>query len=127
MEDQVSFAVFAAGFVAAHLASGRVKGLAVLGAEPEGATLGVAGLTAQGFGELEVQGWSGLFVGRGVPASVVDEYESLIRAYVHSPDGRAAMRRNWQNVDYVGGARAEALVARDSERYRAIFRRLRIV
>ncbi len=74
-QGRVSLGIFGWQNVSTLVESGRVKVLSVLSDTPLGAQPSLPTVQSQGFGNFEIEGWSGLFVAKGATDAVVAEQE----------------------------------------------------
>jgi tripartite-type tricarboxylate transporter receptor subunit TctC len=91
IEGRVESAFLSVFFVRQHLASGKVKLLAVTGSTrsplvPNAPTMAEAGV--QGLG---LQGWFGLFAPSGTPGALVDRISGDVREVLSRPDVKAKL------------------------------------
>lgn len=82
---QVNLAVIAAGAAVPHLRAGRLKGLAVSGAQRSGALPNVPTMAESGYPQLESGAWVGLVVPAGTPAPVIARLNAEVLKAIKDP------------------------------------------
>lgn len=91
MEGRVESAFLSVFLVKQHLASGRVKMLAVTGANRSPLVPNVPTMTEAGVKGLDFQGWFGLFGAAGVPTAIHDKVSADVREVLAQPDVKAKL------------------------------------
>ncbi len=81
----VNLAVIAAGAAVPHLRAGRLKGLAVSGAQRSGAMPSVPTMVESGYPQLESGAWVGLVVPTGTPAPIIARLNAEILKAIRDP------------------------------------------
>jgi tripartite-type tricarboxylate transporter receptor subunit TctC len=82
---QVNLAVIAAGAAVPHLRAGRLKGLAVSGAQRSGAMPNVPTMAESGYPQLQSGAWVGLVVPAGTPAPVIARLNAEVLKAIKDP------------------------------------------
>jgi tripartite-type tricarboxylate transporter receptor subunit TctC len=82
---QVNLAVIAAGAAVPHLRAGRLKGLAVSGAQRSGAMPNVPTMAEAGYPQLQSGAWVGLLVPAGTPAPVIARLNAEVLKAIKDP------------------------------------------
>jgi tripartite-type tricarboxylate transporter receptor subunit TctC len=82
---QVNLAVIAAGAAVPHLRAGRLKGLAVSGAQRSGAMPNVPTMAEAGYPQLQSGAWVGLLVPAGTPAPVIVRLNAEVLKAIKDP------------------------------------------
>lgn len=107
--------------------SGKVRGLAVIGAERAPAEPDLPSMAELGIADLSVPGWWGLFARAGVPDAVVEELAAQVRRITTNPDVQ-------ERIAGLGGqAHAEmpkeftATIAKDSARWQKVVKERNLV
>lgn len=106
-----------------HLASGRVRLIAVTGTKRSPLTPDVPTLAESGFPGFETLTWAGLFVANKTPASIVSRLETETRKILALPDVIA----KWHDLGYEPGGKPQAQFAAqmrsESERWGGIIKK----
>jgi tripartite-type tricarboxylate transporter receptor subunit TctC len=113
----VKASVVAIQTAAPHVHSGRLRMLAVMGAERSPAFPGVPTLKESGFPDMVVDTWYGMFAPAGTPAEVVAKLNADLNALLVLPEVREQFAK--QGLSAVGGppARLGDLVKRELPRW----------
>lgn len=82
---QINLAVIAAGAAVPHLRAGRLKGLAVSGAQRSRAMPNVPTMAESGYPQLESGAWVGLLVPAGTPAPVIARLNAEFMRAIKEP------------------------------------------
>jgi tripartite-type tricarboxylate transporter receptor subunit TctC len=82
---QVNLAVIAAGAAVPHLRAGRLKGLAVSGAQRSGAMPNIPTMAESGYPQLQSGAWVGLVVPAGTPAPVIARLNAEVLKAIKDP------------------------------------------
>ena len=96
----VNLATIAAGAAVPHLRAGRLKGLAVSGAQRSGAMPNVPTMTESGYPQLESGAWAGLLVPTGTPARVIARLNSEVLKAIK--DQTTVARLAEQSIEVAG-------------------------
>lgn len=80
MGGQIDVASEAAVAAQAYVRSGRLNALGVTSDTRSSLLPNVATTVEQGFGDIQIQHWGGMFVPRGTPAAVVDRLHAAMQA-----------------------------------------------
>ena len=101
----INLAVIAAGAAVPHLRVGRLKGLAVSGAQRSGAMPNVPTMVESGYPQLESGAWVGLLVPTGTPAAVIARLNAEVLKAIKDPAlvGRLAE----QSIEVAGSTPGE--------------------
>ncbi|MDB5872232.1 MAG: tripartite tricarboxylate transporter substrate binding protein [Ramlibacter sp.] len=126
-EGRVQLGVLGLYNVAAMLKTGKVKVLAVLADRPLSAAPALPTLLAQGFGGFEMQGWFGLFLARGTPLSIVLDYEKQMQLALKNKGFVDLLVETGQEPVFYGHQEARAFVISETERYRGVLQRLKLI
>ena len=110
------------GAAAAHLRSGALVGLGTLDEEPQPSAPGLLPLARQGYPQMVVDVWSGLFAPRGTPPAVVAKLDREIRAVLQLPDVRAKLEQAGQILTAGGPEQLARTVRRDIDAFTPIVR-----
>jgi len=110
-----------AAFVTTALAAPQVKGgkmraLAITGAQPSAALPGVPTFNQAGFGKVDFGAWFALFAPAGTPAAILDRLQADSAAALRSPD--AARTLGDAGFTVVGSSRQDLQRLLDSETQR---------
>jgi tripartite-type tricarboxylate transporter receptor subunit TctC len=100
--------------------AGKVKALAVTGAERTALLPDVPSMSEAGYPEVDVHLWSGVFARAGTPAPIVDKLEKALDETIKDPD--VADKLKAMAVD-PGGATPEqfnAIIESDIEKFRKV-------
>jgi tripartite-type tricarboxylate transporter receptor subunit TctC len=114
------------GAVSAHLRSGALVGLGILDEEAQAATPGLVPLARQGYPQLVVNVWSGLFAPRGTPPAVIAKIDREIKSILQLPDVRARLEQSGQIITAGGPEDLGRTVKRDIESFAPVVRANRI-
>src|SRR5207237_3445630 len=101
---QVNRAVIAAGAAVPHLRAGRLKGLAVSGAQRSGAMPNVPTMAESGCPQLQSGAWVGLVVPAGTPAPVIARLNAEVLKAIKDP---ALVAKLGEQAIEVAGSKAE--------------------
>jgi tripartite-type tricarboxylate transporter receptor subunit TctC len=82
---QINLAVIAASAAVPHLRAGRLKGLAVSGAQRSGALPNVPTMAESGYPQLQSGAWVGLVVPAGTPAPVIARLNAEVLKAIKDP------------------------------------------
>lgn len=91
IEGRVESAFLSVFLVRQHLASGKIKMLAVTGGTRSPLMPNVPTMAEAGIKGLEAQGWFGLFAPAGTPAPVVDKVAADLREVLTLPEVKAKL------------------------------------
>jgi tripartite-type tricarboxylate transporter receptor subunit TctC len=91
---QIPLTINVLGEVAQHVKAGRLRSLAVTGAQRSVFLPEVPTLVEQGFKDIAVQEWLGWFVPAKTPADTVQKLNALVRESLASPDMIEALARS---------------------------------
>ncbi len=114
------------GAAAQHLRSGALVGLGTLDEEPQPSAPGLVPLARQGYPQMVVDVWSGLFAPRGTPAAVITKLDREIKAVLQMPDVRAKLEQAGQILTAGGPEQLARTVKRDIDAFTPIVRANRI-
>ncbi|MBL0422980.1 tripartite tricarboxylate transporter substrate binding protein [Ramlibacter sp. AW1] len=114
------------GAAAGHLKGGALVGLGTLDEEPQAATPGLQPLARQGYPDLVVSVWSGLFAPKGTPPAVIARLDREIKAVLQMPDVRARLEQSGQIITAGGPEELAGAVKRDLASFTPIVRANRI-
>ena len=100
-----------------YVQSGRLRMLAVMGAERSPAFADVPTLKELGLANLEVETWYGLFAPAGTPAEIVTKLNAEVNAVLREPEMRESLAK--QGLGAAGGSpeRLGELVQRELARW----------
>lgn len=91
---QIPLTINVIGEVAPHVASGKLRSLAVTTAQRSPFLPGVPTLVEQGFKDIAVQEWLGWFVPARTPAEQVAKLNTLVREGLQAPDFIESLAKN---------------------------------
>lgn len=94
MAGQVNFMIVDLNTCLPHIHSGKLKALAVTGAQRTAFLPDVPTMAEAGVADYELTGWSALYAPAGTPKAVIEKLNSSIRAAAASPDYEASLRKN---------------------------------
>jgi tripartite-type tricarboxylate transporter receptor subunit TctC len=116
----IQASVVAIQTAAPHVTSGRLRMLAVMGAERSAAFPDVPTLKESGFPDLVVDTWYGMFAPAGTPAEVVTKLNAELNLLLARPEIREQFAK--QGLNPAGGApsRLADLVRRELPRWAAV-------
>jgi tripartite-type tricarboxylate transporter receptor subunit TctC len=117
---QVQASVVAIQTAVPHVQSGRLRVLAVMGAERSVAFPNAPTLKESGFPDLVVETWYGMFAPAGTPAEIVTKLNTELNTLLLRPELREQFAK--QGLNPVGGAPARLadLVKRELPRWAAV-------
>ena len=120
MGGQVPISVNVIGEVAPHIKSGKLRSLAVTGAQRSVFLPEVPTLVEQGFKDIVVQEWLGWFVPAKTPMETVNKLNALVRESLQSPELVEALARNSLQPITQSPDEFARLLRQDQERWAAI-------
>jgi tripartite-type tricarboxylate transporter receptor subunit TctC len=91
LSGDVSFIFFTLPSLLPQVESGKLRALAITGAERSGLMPNVPTVAEAGFSDFEVLAWFALFAPRGTPDAVIDRLSSEIEKIVKRPEIREKM------------------------------------
>ncbi|KAF1044482.1 tripartite tricarboxylate transporter substrate binding protein [Xylophilus sp.] len=99
LAGRVDMVFMAVPVAAAHVRAGKLKALAIIGAQrspllPEVPTIDETGVTG-----MQLPIWVGLFAPKGTPAPIALRLNAALRAAQASPDTRAALQRAGSTIE----------------------------
>lgn len=97
-----------------HLASGRVRALAVTSAQPSGLLPGVKTVAEQGFSGFEVVAWNALYAPKGTPTAIISTLNAAINKVLMQPESRQRLLE--LGFDPAGGSAAQLADFASAER-----------
>ncbi len=100
--------------------SGKLRALAVTGAQPTTRLPGVPTVASLGYPGFAADQWYGLFVPAGTPAEIVAKVERDVRASSTDTRLRGQMWQRGAEIHYLGAQDLAAMVRRDSQRWAAV-------
>ena len=121
---QVSLATVSPMALRQHLASGKVRPLAVTGSTRSPLLPDVPTFAEQGFAGLDGPGWFGLFAPAGTPAAIVDRVSADVNAVLAGPDIRRRMDELGVLVKGTRPAEFAKVAAADHRYWSALVRKL---
>ena len=116
---QMTFASI--GLVSDHVATGKLKALAIIGKTRSPLMPNVPTMAEAGYPEINVVAWYGLAAPRGTPQAVIDKINGSIHEVVAMPKVRAALEaQGLQAFEPISSTELVKLVASDTEKYAKI-------
>ena len=106
----------------AQVESGRVKALALSGAERNPMHPDVPTILESGVAQLDLESWFGYFVPSKTPAAVQDRLRSELAKVIAQPELQETFRKAGGKPLNLNAAQAKALVKRDVERWTKLVR-----
>lgn len=100
--------------------SGKLRALAVTGAQPTTRLPGVPTVASLGYPGFAADQWYGLFVPAGTPADIVAKVERDVRASSADTRLRGQMWQRGAEIQYLDAQALGALVRRDSQRWATV-------
>ena len=117
---QIPITINVIGEVAPHIKSGKLRSLAVTGAQRSVFLPEVPTLVEQGFKDIVVQEWLGWFVPAKTPMETVNKLNALVRESLQSPEFVEALARNSLQPVTQSPDEFARLLRQDHERWAAI-------
>ena len=120
--NQVPLAIGSVFLVSPHVASGRVRAIAVTSLKPDPALPGVEPIAAQGVPGFEAYTWWGVFAPGHLPAPLAKRiYEELAKA-INTPSVRDKLTA--QGIDIIGapGEELDAFVRKEMIRWAKVIK-----
>jgi tripartite-type tricarboxylate transporter receptor subunit TctC len=99
---------------------GRLRALAVTGAQPTSRLPGVPTVAASGYPGFAADQWYGLFAPVGTPEAIVRQVEADVRAVTESTLMRGQMWQRGAEIQYAPAASFASAVKRDSDRWAVV-------
>jgi len=111
-----------AGPLSGAIKNGLVRGLAVSSPQRMAAFPNLPTMSEQGFKDLDVELWAGMFAPAGTPAPIIRKLEAELIRVANLPDVKERLRSH--EVEPLGSTGAEFVrrIAAETERYTAIAR-----
>ena len=120
MGGQIPVTVNVIGEVAPHIKSGKLRSLAVTGAQRSVFLPDVPTLVEQGFKDIVVQEWLGWFVPAKTPMETVNKLNALVRESLRSPEFVETLAKNSLQPVTQSPDEFARLLRQDHERWAAI-------
>lgn len=99
---------------------GRLRALAVTGAQPTSRLPGVPTVAASGYAGFAADQWYGLFAPAGTPDAIVRQVEADVRAVTESTLLRGQMWQRGAEIQYAPAGPFASAVKRDSDRWAVV-------
>jgi tripartite-type tricarboxylate transporter receptor subunit TctC len=96
---------------------GKVRALAVTGAQRSPELPDVPSMAEAGFPEVNTKLWSGFFVAAGTPPAIVTKLEAALRAAIHDPDVSARLRGMAVNPGGIPSQEFRTMIDADIKNY----------
>ncbi len=109
-----------------QIQSGKVKALAVASPARSPSLPDVPTMAEAGVADAEMASWVGILAPRGTPAAIVEKISADVRDVVAREDFRATLVEQGATARASTPAEFRATIARDSQRFAALIRRLGI-
>lgn len=121
LAGRIQMKIASVGLVADHVATGKLKALAVISKTRSPLMPNVPTMAEAGYPEVNVVAWYGLAAPRGTPQPVIDKINNSIHEVVAQPKVRAALEaQGLQAFDPISSADLVKLVESDTEKYAKI-------
>lgn len=106
-----------------HLASGKVRALAVTSAQPSGLMPGVKTVAEQGFSGFEVVAWNALYAPKGTPQAIINTLNAALNKVLAQPETRQRLLD--LGFDPAGGtpARLAAFAVNERRKWEPVIKR----
>jgi tripartite-type tricarboxylate transporter receptor subunit TctC len=123
-QTQVMFVIAQAGVP--HVASGKLRALAITSPKRSAAVPDVPTVSESGFPEIGVVGWNGLHVPAKTPRALVNRIHGDMAAVLAAPDTKERMLAAGFELATTSVAEFEAFVKQDLQRYRKAIKDARV-
>jgi tripartite-type tricarboxylate transporter receptor subunit TctC len=117
LSGDVSFIFFTLPSLLPQVEAGKLRALAITGAERSGLVPNVPTVAEAGFSDFEVLAWFALFAPRGTPAPIVDRLAAEIEKIVKRPDMREKMAKLGAEPRFMNSKQVTDFVAIESPKW----------
>lgn len=106
-----------------YVSSGKVKALAVTGAQRSALLPNVPTVSESGYPGFEVNAWFGLFAPRGVPQAIVDKLNAAAVAVIQAPEFQERLKSMGADPESSTAAAFAAFVRSESDKWSGVVKR----
>jgi tripartite-type tricarboxylate transporter receptor subunit TctC len=117
LSGDVGFIFFTLPSVLPQVEAGKLRALAITGAERSPLIPNVPTVAEAGFSDYEVLAWYALFVPRDMPQPIVDKLSKEIEKIVNQPEMRAKMAQLGAEPRFMNSAQVAKFVANESPKW----------
>jgi tripartite-type tricarboxylate transporter receptor subunit TctC len=117
---QVLMAIADSGPMAGPLKSGKLRALAITTAKRPPAFPDVPTFAEQGISDMQIELWTGVVAPNGTPTEIVERLQDAIEDTVEMPAVRSALEAINVDARSLGTKEFHDLIARDTERWKAV-------
>lgn len=116
--NQIQATFLTYGSVRAHVASGRLRALAVTGEERMGSNRDIPTFVESNFPDFRYSGWMGIFMPAGVPEDRAATFAQAVHKAVHEPRIADKLLAMGMIPDGADGSKLRVALERDQKRWR---------
>jgi len=109
-----------------HVATGRLRPLAISSAKRSGSAPDVPTIAESGYPGFDMSLWLGFFAPKGTPAAAIRKLEAELLAVARSPDVKAALEKQGLEAYPLGASELAAVLKADIATYKSVFESAKI-
>jgi tripartite-type tricarboxylate transporter receptor subunit TctC len=122
LSGDVGFIFFTLPSVLPQVEAGKLRALAITGAERSALVPNVPTVAEAGFSDFEVLAWFALFAPRDTPKAIVDKLSAEIGTIVNRPEMRAKMAQLGAEPRYMNPEQVTKFVATESPKWKELLK-----